>query len=492
MSVFVHANPDVRNGKVKVLPNEADKKLVRSQAMKSFRQEQRRKYDVLDRTVISADEAWRSHRKRSRPRQAKMVTAMPCRHDVHRTLHGIQASQKSPSTRSDEDYMGVAASEPNVSPACITHMVQQMRLYIDALTENFIDGYFAPARNSKSLASIMTHWARPTSPTFETGNNSLALLHFGAAIGDQRITKQGQRLYLDTLNMVRRDIQKGPGGSRTFESMFASAQDLLNCEIYSAVSSGFDGWRAHMAGINAIVSIPGFQTMDSVFSAIMFLQFRHIATVYALVTRSTVLVPAYCFSKVAAPASSGSIEELTKLALAVAECIELADRLEASDFGSPTLRGQLQDLETSLDEWSEGFCHIHLGVCISIKNSKGPGNRHFVSLGLAFQKCLLLLIYAARWELSAHDESLRQTADRAARELVECVPRLAATTAGEVGKALAVRAPIYFVGRWYQQSGNEEALQRWTHFDTQFRDKFPHLNWGALLPLSYLALLWIA
>lgn len=31
-------------------------------------------------------------------------------------------------------------------------MVQRMCLYIDVLTDNFIDGYFASARNSKSLA----------------------------------------------------------------------------------------------------------------------------------------------------------------------------------------------------------------------------------------------------------------------------------------------------------------------------------------------------
>lgn len=488
MSIFVQVIPDLFKGKVTILPDEMDKKVIRSQAMKSFRQKQRRHRNFLDQPVISADEAWRSHRKRHR--RAKETEAKPFRQDASSTLLYIRTGSKV-STTPDQDDDATDSTGFSLSATCIAHMVQKMRMYIDALTDNFIDGYFARARTSRSLASIMVHWARPTSPTFETGNNSLALLHFGAAIGDQRITKQGQRLYLDTLNMVRIDIRKGAGGSRTFESMFASAQDLLNCEIYSAVSCGFDGWAAHLAGIDAIIKIPGFKTMNSVFAAFMTLQFRHVATMYALVTRSTVLVPDDCYTKDAAPTNPGSIEDLTRLALAVVKCLEYADALEASASSSPTFMRELYDLGTSVGEWVESFRQIHLGRCDTMKENTAHVNRHFIYLGLAFQKCLLLLIYEARWRLSAEDQTIQNAADDCAKELWDLVPHLAETTAGEVGKAWAVRAPLYFVGRWYRQSQNGQALEEWTDLDMHFRHAFPYLDWGALLPFSFLALLWI-
>lgn len=204
MSLFVSVTADLSSGKVMIVPDDADKKLVRSQAMKSFRQEQRRRRDVSGKSAISANEAWKTHRKRARRRPG--AVAKPSRQAASRPPQDIRLQPRLSSTAADQDDEDTSSPRFSLSAACIAHMVQKIRLYIDALTDNFIDGYFAPARHSKSLASIMVHWAHPTSLTFETGNNSLGLLHFGAAIGDQRIIKHGQRLYLDTLNMVRRDI----------------------------------------------------------------------------------------------------------------------------------------------------------------------------------------------------------------------------------------------------------------------------------------------
>lgn len=110
---------------------------------------------------------------------------------------------------------------------------------------------------------------------------------------------------------------------------------------------------------------------------------------------------------------------------------------------------------------------------------------------MAFQKCLSLLIYETKWFLSKEDETIQEIANRLAMELLKDVPRLAETTAGDVGKALAVRAPLYFAGMWFQQSGNLRGLQEWTDVETTYRDAFPDLERGALLPLSFVALLWI-
>ena len=152
----------------------------------------------------SGRDAWRLHRK-----QAQRASTRPSKLPPPDSLSGDSGNtmQVQRSTSSQKEHCSEngstktlplacgdlrlakrASSDPGLSPTCIVHMVQQMRLYIDTLTENFIHGYFESARDSKSLATIMTHWASPTSPTFKTGNNALALSHFGGAIRDQRIS----------------------------------------------------------------------------------------------------------------------------------------------------------------------------------------------------------------------------------------------------------------------------------------------------------------
>lgn len=153
--------------------------------------------------------------------------------------------------------------------------------------------------------------------------------------------------------------------------MFASAQDLLNCEIYSAVSCALEGWAAHLAGINAIVKIPGFKTMNSVFSAFMFLQFRHIATIYALIRRSTALVPEYRFAQAATPASPGSIGKLTRLALDVVECLRLADSLEASSTDSYIQKEHLENLEKRLDDGGQTVQRLGVKGCDGAEEGNG-------------------------------------------------------------------------------------------------------------------------
>lgn len=473
MALFVQLVPDLSGRKAKmVIDDEDDRKRVRSLAMKAFRDEQRTTYIRGDRTVPSGDDAWRQHRK----------TARRC---AKSSSKPVQQDNTSDPVEGDSDGK---EQQPILTTPCITDMVQSTHMYRMALTQNFCDGYFpASAQTDSSLPTILSHWTSPMSPAMETGNDALALLHLGGAIGDERVSLEGHRKYLHTLHMVRHDIQQD-AGHHSFEGLFAAAQDLLNCEMYKSVSSGFSAWSKHIAGINAIIGTSGFRKMNPIFNAFLFAQFRHASLMYALVQRSAVTLCRSSWSTGCDHPEPGSTALLTRLGLTLPSLLELTDQVsepgtERKDLQSALDR--LSDLEKNLSQWSKDFRKAHS------KTSPTHQPPHFVLLALAFQQSLLLIVFEAMWMLKKN-ESSQALADGCAENLTKHVPLLAATTAGDVGKAMAARGPIYFASRWYQQSKNSKALEQVLTLEAQFRDTFVYLDWDALLPFSFLALLWIS
>ncbi|KAK4493864.1 hypothetical protein PRZ48_015049 [Zasmidium cellare] len=488
MSIFIQVGPDPSKNTARMVVNDrSDKKRVKSQAMKAFLDEQRNACQQNGKAVLSSEDAWRQHRRKAQ--RAAKTSSLPREFVSH-------ADDMEPVDHDDSS---------DLATTCILHIAESTHAYRVVLVQNFCDGYFpASAQTNGSLDGILKHWTSPSCAAMETGNDALALLHFGGAINDKRVSHEGHRKYLQTLHRVRQDIQRGPSHSN-FEGLFAAAQDLLNCEIYQSVSSGFSSWGKHIMGMKAIIESHGFRKVSPEFNAFLFAQFRHVSLMYALVLRSKGPLLEDYLTMSPDSAEPGSIEQLTRLALILPPLLEKIDAFSALNEGDGLQEDSLAMLQKmsiiqKLDELGEGLVSWRHNFSRDLRQSEIPDTeqqcRHFEHLALAFQTILRLLVCEAQSMVHRTNGSLvtsaRAAADACAKELMESVPSLAASTGGDVGKAMAVRAPFHFVSTWYRRSSNERGLARCSNVESRYRDACSYLDWDALLPFGFLTILWIS
>lgn len=120
---------------------------------------------------------------------------------------------------------------------------------------------------------------------------------------------------------------------------------------------------------------------------------------------------------------------------------------------------------------------------------------HIAALAHAFRTVISLLVHEAEYCLLTASglsaKATRKAGDKCAEELLRCISLLTSTVDGDIGQAQAVRAPIFFALRWYQQSHNHHARQEWLELEGYFQDRFDYLDWSALLPFSFMGLVWL-
>lgn len=340
----------------------------------------------------------------------------------------------------------------------------------------------------------------------ETGHDALTFLHFGAAIGSRRVSCGGYRQFVRTIRLLGHHIDDNHDHSLDYSlGIFCAALQLLSCEVYKVVSSGLRGWDKHIAGIDAILRTTLIPATATDFNVRLIRQFRHVALMYALVERTRITSMRHYTSWLDRSAKAYAAERLTVLALELPALLEATDGLQSSCGLVPSLSARdviysrLQDvaskLKSLLRDWRwEDIKRIQNGGTLERHGHTRP-QLHETVLSYAFHQVVSLLVHEARYSLISTDGQpavvVKTAGDTCASQLLASLSLLKSTTDGDVDKAQAIRAPLFFVLLWYNRTRSLQAMRECLELDRAFRAEFYYLDWDALLPFSFSALQWL-
>lgn len=88
------------------------------------------------------------------------------------------------------------------------------------------------------------------------------------------------------------------------------------------------------------------------------------------------------------------------------------------------------------------------------------------------------------------DRDLRVECIESAASLCRTIPYLLRSAGGNVSQAAAIRAPMYFFQSAFHRTGVEAEVKCMRDLENEMQTHFRSLNWDALLPWSFLALIW--
>lgn len=155
-------------------------------------------------------------------------------------------------------------------------------------------------------------------------------------------------------------------------------------------------------------------------------------------------------------------------------------------------------LEKMLDSWLKTFCEPTEAP--EADNASSPHRwekRRALPNVTSESLCLIciLLIHQALSDLhSSHNSDIptqrhaQQLAAECAEDLYKTTLLLSEIAERPVSKAIATRAPLHFLCRYYQSVGDTTRLERCYEMIEGIRREAPYLNWDMLLPWSLLPL----
>jgi hypothetical protein len=156
---------------------------------------------------------------------------------------------------------------------------------------------------------------------------------------------------------------------------------------------------------------------------------------------------------------------------------------------------QLLALKKMLDSWFHSFCK----PADQIEGESGSALQLWRSLPDVTSESLcricLLLIHQTLSDLhSSHNSDTvsqvyaRQLAAACAEDLYHTTLLLSKVAERPVSKAIATRAPLHFLCRYYRSVSDKPRLERCYEMIENIRAEAPYLNWEMLLPWSLLPL----
>lgn len=365
---------------------------------------------------------------------------------------------------------------------------------------------------SAAVVTIMSRWIVPLNTPMGLGNDSVALLDLGCILNDDRLLLEGRKRHLATVQALRRELQRP---KIAFEGVLATALDLLFCEVYRPVASVLDSetWTRHLAGLSAVMKISERQPDSQISGSWLSLLYGQMDLMHALVHRRPMLFGEGSLRSNVRTAYPGSVDVLFQLSARLPLLLQATDRFCASksdDHSEKARIGQsLLNLEDSLFCWLTKFkpSAAVLKACAAppseITSEPLIFDSYFEGMALNFYwvtrlliaQCLLDLESLLPPEHAATESSSCQDfaveAERFASLLCRSIPSMAESCGGMISKGLAMRAPLHFAGRWYERSGYAKGLEWCKDVECQLRGEMAWLNWDALLPWSFVALLWL-
>lgn len=363
--------------------------------------------------------------------------------------------------------------------------------------------------NSPAVVGMMSRWVVPLNTPMGLGNDSIALLNLGCSFGDDRLLLEGRKRHLATVRALRQELQQP---KMDFEGVLATAMDLLFCEVYRPVASVLDSetWTRHLAGLSAVMKMSERQPGSAISGSWLSLIYGQMDLVHALVHRQPMLFGQESLRSRFRIASPGSVDVLLQLSGGLPVLLQATDRMRATKGEDKAevfrIWQSLLHLEDSLFCWLAKFKPSSpvLKACAAppSETTSEPLTfcTYFEGMALNFYWVNKLLICQCLLDLedllpadspASKGQDFAAEAERFAALLCRSIPGMAECCGGMVSKGLAMRAPLHFASRWYEKSGYAEGLDWCREVEDRLRAELKWLNWDALLPWAFVALLWL-
>ena len=384
----------------------------------------------------------------------------------------------------------------------------QQQAFRATLVACFINGWLgSDAVMSRNLESGLSCMESPRTGEEESAGDALALLQLGAQSGDTYVTLEARQKYAAAIARTHGDMDS----SADLSSRLATRSMLLLCNVYSQISTGHGLFAGTLHQISLIMEAIANQGPPPNSVRLFIQQYRHCTLLQSLVTgRRVASEHVWQLCSDTAPQDSG--EQVIRLALrlpglieateaAVTLTTELLDGKSLSELRSRLLQIEL-DLVSYLQRQASfdaaqgtNSCQNEFDVSHPDHlSTTTPENVLFTSLHSASCRVLcwicLLLVRQTLIQLpdlqsgSQEKAQLAERANESASLIYGSLQYLWNQGGGLVNKACGVRAPVYFLIKWFGQRQNLERLQRCQRLEAQFRREAAFLDWEGLLPYS--------
>ncbi|KAF2152803.1 hypothetical protein K461DRAFT_153209 [Myriangium duriaei CBS 260.36] len=370
--------------------------------------------------------------------------------------------------------------------------------------EAMVIAHFPKAcRNSPTICDQACRWATPQSPAMQAANDTMALLAIGTTHKDERILRNAQQMHLLAVRALYLDLNL----PRKFcVGTFATALDLLVCQLYSPIAQGVRGLESHMAGIHAIARacytgspptgpklvIDKFYRLFTIFSSLTYRK-RISPETLTVILGATVPPP-------------NSLDALLNMCASLPALLEDSDMVKAGkadDSSTKDLYEMLEQVKDALTAWC--------------KKSRPPTTTYGPQASDLFAGCLhfetfldanvaifywstMLKIKEALYDVELHMTGLEESsrAPAIAASVDECAVMVCRTLSCLLAEAdtplckgATLSAPLHLLRSWYDRRSNMVGLRHCNSLSDQLSNELEYFNTDALLPFSFQALLWL-
>lgn len=485
----------------------AARRTVRSQAMRHFRQEQKRA---------------RQGGKRLAPRSALLVCSLTPRVGSGRNRSLLPArfhtnakktdgsEQTSDDGREENDEPSrLGQRSPLLSPDRSTFPVgndlrdyEELQLpaspggaafYRLALQEMFgasLIGFGTQRPRSAGLLCFRGYVASTRSDLVQATDDTMCLMLPGCTLTDDRIVLDARKRHLTAIQSMQRSLKAVAASSSLSDAHAAisGAIELLFIDMFRPVSLGV---KSLYGGLVHIVRIhlKTLAASQEPLSGWLLLQLRQIFLMYSLVMGSPLPVPVMTWRTIphVLDLMPGQTDSLMRLAIQLPRLLQNASKVKRLERPNQSLSrdvlAELLRLERSLVGWQPE----------TLRRDDDPqddGSYHSIPFSNAqcqFMRLICLLLIresiAGLADQPLKKESLA-TADKSAHTLCSLADYFIENADGALSKVMSVCAPLHFAHRWYEANGDraraclvEERMQ-------QLQREALFLSWESVLPWS--------
>lgn len=342
---------------------------------------------------------------------------------------------------------------------------------------------------------------------------------------------EGRKRHLVTLQTLRQELQNP---NAIWEEVLATALDLIYSELFMPVASltGPAGLTRHLMGLLAILRWRDHQAKSQTYGSWLSMLYSQLDLMHGLIHHRPMLLGKHSLSFIPCAITPGSAYALVQIIGNLPELLHTVDQITTHDHSEAvnhkeppnhpaaltstkplshtticTTRHALFTLESNLSSWLTKFNPSPTISQASATTSPKPHpepltfrdhnealtlNMHSVAKLLITQLLLRLEALLPSTPTSDHnsENKFANEAERYAALLCRSIPSLSRTCGGHVSKGLALRTPLYFAGRWYEASGYDAGVEWCREVEGQLREELTWLSWEALLPWSFLPMMW--
>lgn len=397
----------------------------------------------------------------------------------------------------DKRHMIMRYSSKGIT--AISQTLRSPALYRTLLLQAFVEGFF-PSHDQTSpvLVGGLNRWVVAKCPAIELINDANGLMQLGTTCQDQGLITEGQRRQVLAVQSLRSDLCK-PGFS--YRNASCTVINIMVSGLYSATSAGAAGCVSHIAGLTALLHAHSRDPTAEALAPQLLKDYHRMTLMHALINRKAITASDAILERCLGGAP-GSVESLMQLSS------RLPRLLEASSprYRKASHRNEVASLQVLASLLAKEFD-------VWLQDYEKPGFRYrrspleFLSfvdaniLGLYWCSRLLLAECSAQLQSIADSgrgsqrseviHCYEDEADMYAAYLFDAAVAIQKYEGSALSKAMAVRTPLYFAGKWWLRSGDRRRLQKVLDMESRMRSDLPAIDWDTVLYWSFVAIMWL-